>query len=120
MRPALRTIAQLLVMGVLCCTALACSSFSPDEPPIPDSTLIEVLTELHLAAARTEVRKDPPLALRDSILARYGVDEARLRAATEYYSKHPAAYESLYDAVLDSLNTHRSTLHQPYRSSLSK
>lgn len=93
-----------------------CSSFSPEEPPIPDSTFVRVLTEFHLASARAQTDQDSLPGVRDSILARYGVDETHLQAAIDYYSERPAAYESLYDAVLDSLSAYESELRRPLPS----
>lgn len=91
-----------------------CSSFTAEEPPMADSTLVRVLTEFHLASAREQIQNDSSLVgLRDSILSTYGVTEAELQSAIDYYDERPGAYESLYGAVLDSLNAYQSELRRP-------
>lgn len=91
-----------------------CSSFSPEEPPVADSTFVRVLTEFHLVAAREQINQDSSLVgVRDSILKTYGVTQAELEAAMDYYDERPAAYELLYGAVLDSLNAYQSELRRP-------
>ncbi len=90
-----------------------CSSFSPEEPPVADSTLVRVLTEFHLVAAREQIQNDSTLIdLRDSILQTYSVREAELRAAMAYYDERPGAYESIYSDVLDSLSAYQSELRR--------
>ena len=68
----------------------ACGVLPSEVPPIKDETLIEVLVELHLLEARFEVHEDLPPSLRDSVLARYGVDstalDATLRTSPGYFT----------------------------------
>lgn len=85
----------------------ACSFMRPEEPPIPESTLIELTVELHLADARGSNLGESTRALRDSIFAWYGVDEDTYNEAVAYYAERPDEYLLFYDAVLDSLNNHR-------------
>lgn len=82
----------------------ACSVLTSDEPPVADSTLVDVLIELHLAEARAELGYGPPPSVRDSIFAHYGLDEATFQEAITYYLDHPDAYAELYDAVLAQIN----------------
>ena len=81
-----------------------CSGFADERPPVADSTMVEVLAELHLAQSRLEVVGDLPDATRDSIFGRYGLDEAEYEAAMAYYAEHPEAYREIYDHLLDRLN----------------
>ena len=108
-------IARLMLLAVLLGALPGCSSFAPEEPPVPDSTLVQVLVEMHLAEARRQLHGPIPPAMRDSILAHYGLDSTRMNAAMNHYSKHPAMYEELYGIVLDSLRTHDAS-SSSYRS----
>lgn len=111
MRVVRQTIGMLLLCLGVSGSLAACSSFSPEEPPVADSTFIEVLTELHLAAARVEVYADTTLSvLQDSIFAHYGVPRGRFERALTYYSEHPTAYETIYRAMQDSLDAERMRL----------
>lgn len=99
------TRARVLLVLTLLLSPLACSPFTAEEPPVADSTLVEVLIELHLAQARTEAEEAPlPPAARDSIFARHEVDVDRFHAAMDYYARHPDAYLTLYDRVLNRLS----------------
>lgn len=108
MRVVTHAIAALLLSLGLSSSLMACSSFTPEEPPVADSTFIQVFTELHLAAARVQAYEDTSLtALHDSIFAHYGVSRTRFEQALKYYSKHPSAYVSIYNTMQDSLDAER-------------
>ncbi|GIV60270.1 DUF4296 domain-containing protein [Rhodocaloribacter litoris] len=94
-----------LVLAMSLCTA--CSSLSPDAPPVADSTLVEVFIDLHLAAARADLYRDLPPGTRDSVLARHGLTPEEFEAAIRYYVEHPDAYVELYTRVLNRLNEER-------------
>lgn len=113
MRSLSHTIGSVAIGVMLSTGLLACSSFSPDEPPLPDSTMVEVLTELQLAEARARTYGDVDFAvLRDSVLLHYGVSDARFESALHYYSERPSAYLPIHTAVEDSLETGRRRLMQ--------
>lgn len=101
-----------------------CSSLSSDSKPIPDSTFTRLLTEIHLTVARREAGVPYPKQLRDSVLARYGVDAAQFDAALEYYSRRPQDLKALYNPIIDSLNAlqyqRRSSPAQQGRDSVSR
>ncbi|WP_456424510.1 DUF4296 domain-containing protein [Rhodocaloribacter sp.] len=97
------TLAVLLLATVL----PACSSFSSPEPPVADSTLVEVLIDLQLASARSDLYRDVPPGTRDSVLADHGLTEADFEAAMRYYSEHPEAYVEIYTTVLNRINEER-------------
>lgn len=84
-----------------------CSPFSSDPKPIPDSTFTRLLTELHLAASRRDIDAPYHSALRDTILIRYGVRQAEFDTTLRYYSRHPDAFKTLYQSVVDSLKAIR-------------
>lgn len=114
--PTVQSLIERLVLLTLLLGALpACSSFAPEEPPVPDSTLVDVLVEMHLAEARRQLHGPIPPAMRDSILAHYGLDSTRLQATMDHYSKHPATYKQLYGMVLDSLKARDPASRTPYR-----
>lgn len=87
-----------------------CHVLSSDDPPVSDSTLVAVLAEMHLASERVEVHGTFSPGGRDSILARHGLTQTEFDAAMDYYSRDVAAYDSLYDVVVDSLSSYRSRL----------
>jgi hypothetical protein len=105
-----RTFARRLC-GVLLPLALlagvtGCESSLTRGPAVPDSTLVDVLVDLHLEAARHEsgVLTD---SLRREVLSRHAVDSARFARTLAHYSEHPEAYVPLYDRVIDRLNAER-------------
>jgi len=89
------------VLGIGLLTA--CSDNSRSEKRLPDSTFTQVLTELQLAAVRQSQTNSPPQGLRDSILAHYDVSGSDFDATLRYYSRHPKAFEALYQSVIDTL-----------------
>lgn len=82
-----------------------CSGFFSDEKPLPDSTFVHMLTEIHLAKARTAAENPVPEGFRDSLFARNEVDPAAFDATLEYYSEHPDAFQRLYSGVIDTLQS---------------
>lgn len=108
-----RTIPLLLSCGGMLLglfILVGCSSFSKEAPPVPDSTFSRVLMEMHLREARAT--REPPLppGIRDSILARYDLQPDEYEATLEHYSRHPQAFEDLYQKVIDSLRATRNTM----------
>lgn len=111
MRHVAHVISGLLLCLGLCGALTACSSFSPQEPPLADTTLIDVLTELHLAQVRVDTYEDTTfVALRDSVFSHYGVSHTQFEHALKYYSKRPSAYVAIHEAVQDSLEAGRKRL----------
>ena len=102
---ALLLAAIAITMGGL----MGCSVFS-ERPPVPDDTLVEVLTEMHLVAARYTVQDSLPPGLRDSVLAHHGLSHDEFDAALAYYSRHPEAYKTVQESVVDSLSALNATL----------
>lgn len=105
--PVLLTVLLLTLAG-----STACSTFSADDAPLPDTTFTQVLIGLHLSEARNAHVGAIPSGLRDSVLARHGVSRRDFETTLHYYSRHPDAFEGLYDTVLDSLNALESDLRQ--------
>jgi hypothetical protein len=110
--PGLYSLLLILLTVAVWCTG--CSAVTSDEPPVSDSTLVQVLLELHLASARAEVVRDVSPTLRDSILFHYGLDSTSFEAALSYYIDRPEEYKALYTKVLDQINEERfSTIREP-------
>lgn len=99
-----------LLRGILLSIFLlpACSVISDPDPPVADSTLVDVMIEFHLAGARADLGYDLPPALRDSILTAYGLDSTVYASAAAFYAEHPQAYLTLYNQVLDRLSAERA------------
>jgi hypothetical protein len=113
MRNAAYMIRGLLLCLGLCGALTACSSFSPQEPPIADTTFVDMLTELHLAQVRVDIYDDTTLvALRDSVFSHYDVSQTQFERALKYYSERPSTYISIHEAVQDSLEAGRKRLMQ--------
>ena len=85
----------------------ACSDLASEAPPVPDSTMVDVLVVLHLAEQREALQADLSPALRDSVLARHGLDTATYADAIAFYAAHPERYAGLYEDVIERLETER-------------
>lgn len=109
---AVPTFRPLLALCLLASTLLlsACSGFETDRPPLSDSTMVHLLTEMHLAAERHTVAASIPPGLRDSVFAQFSVTSAQYETTLRYYSRHPDAFETLYNTVVDSLNAARMSV----------
>ena len=98
----------VLVLALLLFQA-ACGK--PEEAsPVPDSTMVDMLIELHLSVARAEVTNSVPANIRDSILTAYEVDSTAYAEAVTYLAEHPDKYAEIYSRVLDKLNSERIPL----------
>ncbi len=89
----------LLVAGLL----LAGCGGTRSETAAVDSTLVDVLLELHLLAARQTVVGDVTPALRDSVLVHYGLDSATVARRLLYYARDPEAFRRLYQQIQERL-----------------
>lgn len=84
---------------------------APDtRSPIPDSTMVNVMVELHLLNARMDLSGRPIEHARDSILHGYGIDSASYEGALHYYAEHPVEYGAIYGQVVDALASEPTTL----------
>lgn len=87
----------------------ACSGQTPTEsaPAVADSTMIELIIELHLAEARSQVTETDLAAARDSIFLYYGIEHDAYAAAMDYYSRNPDEFVKIYAEALDRLSDER-------------
>lgn len=90
-----------------------CSQASQDAP-VADSTLVDVLVELHLLEGRRYVLGDSArVPSADSIYARYEVTEGAVEDRLADLRTRPDSFETLYGNVLDRLARERSELTAP-------
>lgn len=68
-----------------------------------DSTLVDVLVELHLLAARQAVVGDVTPAFRNAVLAHYGLDSATVVRQLEAYARDRVAFGQLYQQIQERL-----------------
>ena len=96
-----------LFLVVLFLPWAGCSSPLADQPPISDSTYVELMIDLHLATGRSQILQDTTLSIRDSIFAKYGIDSTQFEAIGAYYARNPSQYLDTYDTILDKLSSER-------------
>ncbi len=96
-----------ILPGVLAVLLAGCVQTPERVMVIPDSTLIVVLADLHLADARARL-PEQAVGLRDTVLAFHGLDEALFQKAMDSFDAHPEDLTNLYNTVLDKLNATRS------------
>ncbi len=104
---------MMLPAVALCLSVAACSVLPSDNPPVPDSTMVHVLVDLHLRKARAQITdRQPELPPADTsraaVLQHYGLTNERFQKAMDYYTHHPEAFSALYDDVLNRLDAERS------------
>lgn len=95
----------VLLTGLLI-AAGGCAQDMRSRAPIPDSTMVDVLVELHLLEARMELAPSDSAAIlpsRDEIFRRHGIDSARFARTVDHYADRLDAYSRLYDRVTDRL-----------------
>lgn len=95
----------------MCLFAGACRSDGGGH--VPDSTMVEVLAELHLLDARAQVAAPVRAEARDSIFSRYGIDSVSFARTAAYYADHPDEYADLYGRVVDRLTAEGESVRLP-------
>lgn len=105
--PVTGLLAAFLMAGALLGTS-GCSLVTSEEPPLADSTFTRVLVDLHLTAVRADQFTRLPPAATDSVFAFHDVQPETFDATLRYYSRHPEDFGSLYDTVIDTLNSLRN------------
>jgi len=83
-------------------TFVSCSS-QEESAAVPSETLVDLLSELHLADSRMLLDAESPDSLRSLILLRHGVTEAELELSLKYLSEHPDELSELYSIIVDRL-----------------
>jgi hypothetical protein len=94
----------------------ACSNFPSGGPPVDDSTFSAVLVDLHLANARSTHLNARYPGMRDSVLARHGIERSEFTETLRYFTQRPDTFKSLYNGVLDTLNAVEGDVRKRDRS----
>lgn len=81
-----------------------CSPFSTERPPLPDSTFAHLLVEMHLVRGRAEPPRALPMGFPERVLRQHQVTRTEFDATMRHYSRHPKAFEALYNRVIDTLS----------------
>jgi hypothetical protein len=76
-------------------------------PPVSDSLLIEIMTEMHLVDALSKQRViednrklDIKYGQYKYILEKHGVSHADFDTSLVYFSKHPDLFKEIYDSII--------------------
>ncbi|MXW64005.1 MAG: DUF4296 domain-containing protein [Bacteroidetes bacterium SB0662_bin_6] len=94
-----RLAASILCLAVSALTA--CSGNAP--PPVPGTTMVAVLAEMHLLQAREELTEINTREVQDSLLAAHGLDSTAWANAIAWYTSHPETFVGIYGRVVDTL-----------------
>lgn len=102
-------ISQGLGLLLLCFSVFACSNQETSDvlPPLSDSTMVQVLIELHLAEARVDFFQEDQIGFQDSILAHYDIRQDDFEKNMAFYKENPDVYHKIYSEVLDQLSDER-------------
>lgn len=76
---------------------------------VPEDTLIDILTDIHLADAYMSVKRTERIPferkdLYESILKEYSISRSRFDSTINYYTTHVDRYELLYEKVMMNLS----------------
>ena len=110
--PLSRTARPILCLALAVGVAFVLVACGRDGPPVERETFSRVLVELHLTRARSVVLDSIPPQLRDSVFARYGVEEQGFEETLSYYARRPEVLESIYDGVIDTLSALQGRLQR--------
>ena len=96
----------VLVMGGAGCGEDADNA---DETVAVDSSLVDLMVDLHLADAREEVADDPALgdSLRDLVYALHSLDSTQLRIRLDELAQRPGEAQALVAAIETELSAER-------------
>ncbi len=90
-------------VGLLLLLLGGCGTEASSGLGLPDSVLVEVIAEVHLADARADHTGQPQDSLRAAALAPFDLDTVAFQRMLDYYAEHPAVYAPLYGQALDLL-----------------
>ena len=90
----------LMIAGIGCSDRRTAS-------PIEPEVMTDILVDLHLERAQSDVGVRDTLVSTDAILARHRVSDDEFRAAMAYYAEHPDVYVVLLDTVIDRMRAMR-------------
>ena len=102
--PGVVILSRRLAAGILCLAVsalAACGGNAP--PPVPDTTMVVVLAEMHLLQAGQELTEVGAGKAQDSLLATHGLDSTAWANAIAWYTSHPETFVGIYGRVVDTL-----------------
>lgn len=88
---------------LLAFTSAACGTRHHGSAGIPDSVMVNVLYDLHMAGARINADETGSSDARDAVLSRHRLSEQQYRRAMRYYARNQQEYVMLYDEVVRRL-----------------
>ncbi|GAB3747950.1 DUF4296 domain-containing protein [Spirosoma pomorum] len=104
----------------------ACSGVDDTKPDnlLPEETMVNVLTDIHLAEARVGqmgLRSQDSsnivyMRLEKQIFQKYKLDTARYNASYRYYSTHPREMEAVYKVITARLQKKLDQARKPTKS----
>jgi hypothetical protein len=95
----------------------ACANEPEPELPLPESVIVQVLEDIHLAESATQdlavARRDSMLPIYyDRILGQYGIDSAQWSSVLTQLRRSPVTIERIYQRVSDSLEVRNATVRE--------
>jgi hypothetical protein len=97
--------------GVWAMLLVACSGEVRPPDVLDQQQMSALLLELYLAESRINLQNVPKdsgykyfVPFEDSLLTQRALNDSVLRKSYQYYLSHPAEFERVYAAVVDSLN----------------
>lgn len=98
---------------------LGCSKDKVPEDVLPKDKMISLVIDMYLAESKVSnlgLNRDSSLAIfevyEDTLLQKHGVEESVYRQSFSYYYDNPDKMESIYEAVLDTLNLHEQRIKE--------
>lgn len=104
---------------ILLACLFSCTKEKKEEAALNRDQMVDLLIDIYLAEARTTllpVNRDSAYRLflpyQDSLMRRKGIADSTLKKAYSYYLGHPAEFEAIYDAVIDSLSLREQRIRE--------
>ena len=101
----------LIIIVFLIVIPLSCKNSHKNKYLIPEKTLINLLTDIHLADATTFVARElqstsvyDTLSYSLYIFDKYNVTRQQFDSTLSYYSANPATLEKIYEKVVNNLS----------------
>ncbi|HLT80056.1 MAG TPA: DUF4296 domain-containing protein [Cyclobacteriaceae bacterium] len=108
----------ILVVGMM--TVMACDRERRREGVLPQAEMVKALKSLYIAeehVSRFGLRPDSARRLfnrmEDRLFENMGITRDEFQRSFDYYVEHPDEWESVYSALVDSLNLQEQKLSVP-------
>ena len=90
---------------------------------IPESKLVNILADIHLADAvsfspdfKSSFRRLDSVTYYESILKKYSISRQQFDSTVAWYSAHPVQYDKVYEKVLNQLNLKQAEVMELMKS----